>query len=89
MKLPSSFHNPEAKKYVMYYSIVLAMSSTTILLTTFQIFHQNPLSGISYFEGAFSLFMLSRTKQVRNALWFNMYKIKNIARQSVPLSYNI
>ena len=89
MKLPSSFHNPEAKKYVMYYSVVLAMSSITILLTTLQIFHQNPLSGISYFEGAFSLFMLSRAKQVRNVLWFNMYKIKGIVIQSVPLSYNI
>lgn len=89
MKLPSSFHNPEAKKYTMYYSIVLAMSSITILLTVLQISHQNPLSSISYFEGAFAVFMLSRTKQVRNWVWFNMSKIKDITRQSIPLAYNI
>ena len=89
MKLLSSLRNPETKKYTINYFMVLAMASTTILLTTFHILHQNPLSNMSYLEVGFSLFMLSRKKQVRNALGLNMSRIKDIARQSIPLSYNI
>lgn len=89
MKLLSSLRNPETKKYTINYFMVLAMASTTILLTTFHILHQNPLSNMSYLEVGFSLFMLSRKKQVRNALGLNMSRIKDITRQSIPLSYNI
>ncbi|MDE1844440.1 MAG: hypothetical protein KGI10_03835 [Thaumarchaeota archaeon] len=87
MKVFSSFHNPSTKKYIIYYSVVLVIISVTIFFTTLQTIHQNPLSSImTFFEGFFSLFMLSRNKQVGNALVSHMSKLKGIIRLSLPSS---
>ena len=84
MKLLTSFHNPVTKKYVVYYSLVLTIVSTTVLFTTLQVIHQNPLSNaMTLFEGFFSLFMLSRSKIVGGALLTHISKIKLGLKQSV------
>jgi hypothetical protein len=86
MRLLSSFHNPVTKKYAIYYSLVLTIVSTTIFFTTLQIIHQNPLSNaMTFFEGFFSLFMLSRSKIVGGALLAHISKIKLGLKQSVIL----
>lgn len=87
MKLFSSFHNPGTKKYAMYYSGVLVVISVVIFFTTLQTIHQNPLSSImTFFEGFFSLFMLSRNKQVGNALVSHVSSLRGIIRPSLLFS---
>ncbi len=81
MKLFSSIHNPKSKRYAIYYSIVLVGVSATILVTTLQYIHQGPLQNImTFFEGFFSLFMLSRNEQVGKAFLSHLSSIKGIIK---------
>jgi hypothetical protein len=86
MKLLTSFHNPLTKKYVIYYSLVLTIVSTVIFFTSLQIIHQNPLSNaMTFFEGFFSMYMLSRSEIVGRAFMTHLFRIKSSIKQLFPL----
>ena len=65
MRFFSSMHSPKTKWYTTYYSIVVVAASAVIIFTTLQFIHQNVLQTVmTFFEGFFSLFMLSRNEKV-------------------------
>ncbi|SHO46712.1 hypothetical protein NSIN_30241 [Nitrosotalea sinensis] len=77
MRLFYAWHNPETKRYVPYYSIVLIACVTVVVLTMFQVIHQTPLqNAATFFEGFFSLFMLVRNEKVGNAFLTHMASIR-------------
>ncbi|MHB8601531.1 MAG: hypothetical protein ACYC6W_07320 [Nitrosotalea sp.] len=86
MKVFSALHNPKTKKYTTYYSIVLVIVSITVFFTTLQVIHQNPLSSVmTFFEGFFSLFMLTRNEIVGKSFLTHISRIKSSIKQSIPL----
>ncbi|MGI0088106.1 MAG: hypothetical protein ACREBI_09145 [Nitrosotalea sp.] len=81
MKLFSSFHNPKTRRYRIYYTTVLIAVTGTVVFTTLQWIHPNPLQGtMTFFEGFFSLFMLSRNETVGNAFMSSISSIANFIR---------
>ena len=87
MKLFTTFHNPATKKYIIYYSVVLAIVSITIFLSTIQLIHQNILqNAATLFEGFFSLFMLSRNEKVGKAFLSHITTMKGLVNPMSSLS---
>ncbi len=77
----SYFHNPKSRWYTVYYSVVLVAVTIVVTFTTFQIIHQNLLQGSStFFEGFFSLFMLSRNEKVGSAFLSHLSGINNFIK---------
>lgn len=75
------FHDPKTKKYTLYYSIVLVIVTATVLFTTLEYIHQTIIQGIAtFFEGFFSLFMLTRNEKVGKAFLFHLARIKEILK---------
>ena len=69
IKIFSSMHDPKNKGYTIYHSSVLTIVTGVVIFMTLQIIHQNVLQGAStFFEGFFTLFMLSRNEEVGKAL---------------------
>ncbi|MDE1830512.1 MAG: hypothetical protein KGI25_09335 [Thaumarchaeota archaeon] len=65
----STMHDPKGKRYTVYYSSVLLVVTGVVIFMTLQIIHQGLLQGaMTFFEGFFSLFMLSRNEIVGKAL---------------------
>ena len=81
VKFLFSFHNPKAKRYTLYYSIVLVVVTVTVLFTTLEYIHQTIIQGIAtFFEGFFSLFMLARNEKVGKAFLFHLVRIRDISK---------
>lgn len=60
-------HNPQTKGYVVYYTVVLAAVSGTVVFISLQFLQQSVFQSVMvFFEGFFSLFMIIRNKQVAN-----------------------
>ncbi|MGB6462783.1 MAG: hypothetical protein WBF38_00970 [Nitrosotalea sp.] len=67
-KFFSSFHNPKSKRYAVYYSAVLGIVIVVVIFMELHLIHQNLLQGTAvFFEGFFSLFMLSRNEETGKA----------------------
>lgn len=67
MKLFSSLHNPEGKRYVVYYSTILIIVCGSIGVMHLEIIHLSVFETAAvYFEGFFSLFMLIRNNHIEN-----------------------
>ena len=61
MKLFASLHNPQSRKYGIYYSVVLASISLILTLEGMSMVHLSITEHVgTYFEGFFSLYMISR-----------------------------
>jgi hypothetical protein len=61
MKLFESLHNPQSRKYGIYYVVVLSCISLILILEDLNLFHLTMYEQLSvYFEGFFSLYMISR-----------------------------
>jgi len=61
MKLFASLHNPQSRKYGIYYSVVLACISIILILEGMSMVHLSITEHVgTYFEGFFSLYMISR-----------------------------
>ncbi|MEO9278176.1 MAG: hypothetical protein ABI340_10415 [Nitrososphaera sp.] len=81
MKLFSAFHNPSTKKYTIYYTVVLTVVTGTVLFTTMQLIHTTYIQNtMTFFEGFFSLFMLSRNSTVGNALLAHLSAVKGVIK---------
>ena len=81
MRFFSSFHDPKTKRYIPYYSAVLIIAMSVVILTLFQVIHQSPLQiAATFFEGFFSLFMLARNEKVGNAFLTHISYIKLVPR---------
>ena len=79
MKFLPSFHNPKTRGYSTYYAIVLAVVTVVVILTSFQIIHQNIIqNSMTFFEGYFSLFMLIRNEKVGNEFLRHVTYVKSI-----------
>lgn len=82
-----SMHNPKAKRYAVYYSIVLVVVSGTVVFTTLQYVHQNILQGVmTFFEGFFSLFMLIRNDEVGKAFLSHLSSMRSFIKSQLSLS---
>ena len=82
LKIFSSMHDPKSKKYAIYYSVVLVTVTGVVIFMTLQIIHQNVLQGsLTFFEGFFSLFMLSRNEVVGKAFLSYLSLIAASVRQ--------
>lgn len=80
-------HNPKAKRYAIYYSVVLVIVTGTVVFTTLQYVHQNVLQGVmTFFEGFFSLFMLVRNEEVGKAFLVHLSGIRSFIKSRLPLS---
>ncbi|HJU13845.1 MAG TPA: hypothetical protein VJ792_05255 [Candidatus Nitrosotalea sp.] len=80
MKLPLS-HNPQTKGYVVYYTVVLAAASGTVVFISLQFLQQSPIQSIMvFFEGYFSLFMLTRNKQVASQFLKHLSSLAKAAK---------
>ena len=61
MKLLASLHNPQSRKYGIYYSVVLASISIILTLEGMSMVHLSMTEHVgTFFEGFFSLYMISR-----------------------------
>ncbi|TLX83417.1 MAG: hypothetical protein E6L00_01085 [Thaumarchaeota archaeon] len=61
MKLLTSLHNPQSRKYGIYYSVVLASISIILTLEGMSMVHLSITEHVgTFFEGFFSLYMISR-----------------------------
>jgi hypothetical protein len=61
MKLFASLHNPQSRKYGIYYSVVLASISIILTLEGVNMVHLSVTEHVgTFFEGFFSLYMISR-----------------------------
>jgi len=61
MKLFASLHNPQSRKYGIYYSVVLASISIILTLEGMSMVHLSLTEHVgTFFEGFFSLYMISR-----------------------------
>jgi len=61
MKLFASLHNPQSRKYGIYYSVVLASISIILTLEGMSMVHLSITEHVgTFFEGFFSLYMISR-----------------------------
>ena len=68
MKLFSSLHNPEGKRYAVYYSTILVVVCGSISAMHLDLVNLSVLeTGAIYFEGFFSLFMLTRNNKIGTA----------------------
>jgi len=77
VKFFSAWHDPKTKRYIPYYSTVLIGAMTVVLLTLFQVIHQSVLQNAAvFFEGFFSLVMLTRNEKVGNAFLTHMSHMK-------------
>jgi hypothetical protein len=84
LKYFSSTHDPKSRKYVMYYTVALIAVMGTVAFGTFHYIHQPPLLGaLTFFEGFFSLFMLSRHEKVGSAFLSHMSKLRQISKLSL------
>ena len=84
MKYFSSIHDRKSRKYVIYYSIVLVGVMATVVIETFQFIHQPPIQGtMTFFEGFFSLFMLSRHEKVGSALLSHLSQARHLPKLSL------
>lgn len=80
-KIFSSMHDPKGKRYTIYYSSVLIVVTGVVMFMTLQIIHQNILQGaMTFFEGFFSLFMLSRNEAVGKAFLSHLSRISALIR---------
>jgi len=60
----SSLHDPQNKKYAIYYSTVLITVIITVICINMHLIHLTIVeSAAVFFEGFFSLFMLARHKE--------------------------
>jgi len=81
VKFLFSFHDPKAKKYPLYYSVVLIIVTATVVFTTLEYIHQTLIQGAAiFFEGFFSLFMLARNEKVGNAFLSHLSQCKAILK---------
>lgn len=81
IKIFSSMHDPKNKRYTIYHSSVLTIVTGVVIFMTLQIIHQNILQGAStFFEGFFTLFMLSRNEEVGKALLSHLSDIAAFIR---------
>jgi len=55
VKFPFLFHNPQTKRYALYYSIILVVATATVLFTTLEYIHQTAIQGIAHSLKDFSL----------------------------------
>lgn len=79
MKFFPSFHNPKTRGYTTYYAIVLVAVTGAIILTTFQVIHQNIIqNSVTFFEGYFSLFMIIRNEKAGDAFLRHVTHIKSL-----------
>ncbi len=79
MKFLPSFHNPKTRGYTTYYVIVLVVVTGVVVLTTFQIIHQNIVqNSMTFFEGYFSLFMLIRNEKTGNGFLRHVMYVKSL-----------
>jgi len=87
MKFFFSMHNPKAKRYAIYYSVVLVAVTGTVVFTTLQYIHQNVIQGVmTFFEGFFSLFMLIRNEEVGKAFLSHLSSIRSFIKSRLSLS---
>lgn len=87
IKIFSSMHDPKNKRYTIYHSSVLTIVTGVVIFMTLQIIHQNVLQGAStFFEGFFTLFMLSRNEEVGKALLSHLSDIAAFIRPSTSLA---
>ena len=69
MKLFASLHNPQSRKYGIYYSVVLASISVILILEGINMIHLTAAEHFStYFEGFCGLYMISRHEIGRSFL---------------------
>jgi hypothetical protein len=86
MKLMSSIHNRKTKRYVTYYTLVLVVVVGTVVYTTITQVHQSPLQSIgTFFEGFFSLFMLSRSEIVEKSFVSHLSHARTFMRTQLLL----
>ncbi len=79
MKFLPSFHNPKTRGYTTYYVIVLVVVTGVVILTTFQVIHQNIIqNSMTFFEGYFSLFMLIRNEKAGNGFLRHVTYVKSL-----------
>lgn len=84
MKLFSSLHDVKNKKYAMYYSGVLVIIATTVVVLHFDLFKMSVLErSMMYFEGFFSLFMLARHEETGKAFLLHLAKLEKSCRDSI------
>ncbi|HEV2193486.1 MAG TPA: hypothetical protein VGR54_07720 [Nitrosopumilaceae archaeon] len=80
MKLFASLHNPQSRKYGIYYSIVLSSISIILILEGLRLCHLSMAEHIgTFFEGFFSLYMISR-HEFAKSFTFNFRDIKLFQR---------
>ena len=76
MKFFTLFHNPRTEKYAYYYSIVLIIVSTTIIMENLQIINLSIIEmGIIFGEGFFSLVMLARHENTKKQFERYLYQV--------------
>ncbi len=69
MRLFASLHNPQSRKYGIYYSVVLTSISIILTLEGLSMVHLSITEHVgTYFEGFFSLYMISRHEIGRSFL---------------------
>ena len=67
----------------MYYTAALLSVMGTVVFGTFHYIHQPPLlAALTFFEGFFSLFMLSRHEKVGSAFLSHLSKLRQISKLS-------
>lgn len=77
----SATHDPKNKKYTIYHSGVLIIVTGVVIFMTLQFIHQNLLQGsATFFEGFFSLFMLSRNEEVGKAFLSHLSDITSLIK---------
>jgi|GEM_PF-1106792 len=85
IKIFSSTHDPKNKRYTIYHSCVLVIVTGVVIFMTLQIIHQNLLQGaVTFFEGFFSLFMLSRNEKVGKAFLSHLSDITSLIKSQLP-----
>lgn len=81
MKFLPSFHNPKTRWYSTYYAVVLVAVTATVILTMFQVIHQNIIQiSMTFFEGYFSLFMIVRNEKVGNGFLRHVSYVKTFTK---------
>ena len=77
MKLLSALTNPQNTRYVIYYSALLVVVSTTVILRSIGIIYIPTLElTMVHFEGLVSMFMLVRNEEVGNGFVMHLSKLQ-------------
>jgi hypothetical protein len=80
MKLFLSLHNPKSSKYGIYYSVVLASISITLIVEGLNLIHLSLVQHMStYFEGFVAMYMLSR-HDIGKTFLVNLARIKLVQK---------